>query len=75
MHYCNKMFAPSPSSSICSVVPLVQVVIIELLVWLTRSWHVQVHDTKNLDLQNNTPPNELSLKALFGCISKVSCII
>ena len=32
-------------------------------------WHVRLQDTKNLDLQNSTPPNR------FGCISKVSWVI
>ena len=44
------LLAPSPSSSVCSVVPSVQVLRVELLVWPTGSWHVRVQDTKNLDL-------------------------
>ena len=46
----QQMFTPSHSSSVCSVVPSVQVVTVELLVWLTGSWHVRVQDTKHLDL-------------------------
>ena len=46
----QQMFTPIHSSSVCSVVPSVQVVTVELLVWLTGSWHVRVQDTKHLDL-------------------------
>ena len=54
------LLAPSPSSSVCSVVPSVQVLRVELLVWPTGSWHVRVQDTKNMDLSNSTSPNGLS---------------
>ena len=56
----QQMFTPSPLSSVCSVLSPVEVVTVELLVWPTGSWHVQVQDTKNLDLKNSTPPNGLS---------------
>ena len=56
----QQMFTPSPSSSICSVLSPVEVVTVELLIWPTGSWHVQVQDTKKLDLLNSTPPNGLS---------------
>ena len=46
----QQMFTPSPSSSICSVLSPVEVVTVELLIWPTGSWHVQVQDTKKLDL-------------------------
>ena len=56
----QQMFTPSPLSSVCSVLSPVEVVTVELLVWPTGSWHVQVQDTKNLDLKNSTPLNGLS---------------
>ena len=46
----QQMFTHSSLSSICSVLSPVEVVTVELLVWPTGSWHVQVGDTKNLDL-------------------------
>ena len=50
----QSMFTPSPSSSVCSVVPSAQVVTVELLVWPTGSWHVRVQDSKDLDLLNSS---------------------
>ena len=46
----QQMFTPSLSSSVCSVLSPVEVVTVELLVWPSGLWHVQVQDTKNLDL-------------------------
>ena len=42
MHYCNKSLHSVPPPSVHSVVPLVRVVMVELSVWPTGSWHVQV---------------------------------
>ena len=56
---CHRCLS-SPSSSVCSVMSSVQVITVELLVWPTGSWHVRAQDTKNVDLQNGTPPNGLS---------------
>ena len=44
---CNKCLCPVRTSSVCSAVPLVQVVTVKLL---TGSWHARIEDTKNLDL-------------------------
>ena len=46
----QQMFLPCPSSSVRSVLSPVGVVTVELLLWPTGSWYVQVQDTKNLDL-------------------------
>ena len=44
----RQMFTLSLSSSVCYVVPSVQVVTVKLMVWPTGSWHVQAQVIKNL---------------------------
>ena len=46
----QQMFTLSHSSPVCYVLSPVEVVTVELLLWPTGSRHVQVQDTKNLDL-------------------------
>ena len=46
----QQMFTLSHSPSVCSVLSPVEMVTVELLVWPTGSRHIQVQDTKNLDL-------------------------
>ena len=62
----QQTLTPSPSSSVCSVVPLAQVVTVEILVRPTGSWHVlRIWIYKTVRRPMGCP-----LQAFFGCFPK-----